>query len=239
MSEFSSIEWTESTWNPWHGCVKVSPGCKNCYMYRDKQRYGQNPRHVVRSKTTFYDPLKWTDPRLIFTCSWSDWFIEDADDWRDEAWDIIRKTPNHTYQILTKRPERIMNNLPKDWGDGWLNVWLGVSIENQDYMYRKQMLCDMPAHIRFISAEPLLGSLDFGPMECIHWVITGGESGSNARALDIEWVRLIRDQCNRASIPFFHKQNGGKKKIAGAWGGRLLDGRTWNGMPDFCLEAAV
>jgi protein gp37 len=237
MAEISSIEWTEATWNPWQGCKKISTGCKNCYMYRDKHRYGQDPTKVIRSKTTFYDPLKWTEARVVFACSWSDWFIEEADEWRDDAWDIIRKTPRHTYQILTKRPERIYNNLPTDWGDGWRNVWLGVSIENQDYMYRKDMLCDIPACVLFISAEPLLGPLDFGPMECIHWVITGGESGPNARPIDLEWVRVIKEQCKRSGVSFFHKQNGGIKKIGGAWGGRLLDGKTWNETPELSLKA--
>lgn len=108
MAHESKIEWTEATWNPWHGCHKVSPGCKNCYMFRDKARYGQDPNAVVRSKTKFYDPLKWTEPRTIFTCSWSDFFIEEADPWRDEAFAIMALTPQHTYQVLTKRPERML-----------------------------------------------------------------------------------------------------------------------------------
>lgn len=231
MAATSSIEWTEATWNPWHGCVKVSPGCKNCYMYRDKQRYGQDPKQIARSKTTFYDPLKWTRPSLVFTCSWSDWFIEDADEWRDEAWSIIRRTPYHTYQILTKRPERISASLPDDWGKGWHNVWLGVSIENQDYIYRKQVLCALPARTRFISAEPLLGPLDLGLMDGIHWVITGGESGPKARPMNLDWARSIRNQCERAGVLFFHKQNGGATRVGGTWGGRLLDGRTWDAIP--------
>lgn len=122
MSKSSFIEWTQATWNPWHGCIKVSEGCRYCYMYRDKTRYGQNPKIISKSKTTFDDPLKWAEPQLIFTCSWSDWFIDAADDWRDEAWEIIRKSPHHTFQILTKRPERIADHLPSDWGAGWDNV---------------------------------------------------------------------------------------------------------------------
>ena len=103
--ENTKIQWTEATWNPWHGCQKVSPGCKFCYMYRDKERYGQDATTVLRSKTKFKEPLKWKEPKVIFTCSWSDWFIEEADQWRDEAWETIRKTPQHTYQILTKSPK--------------------------------------------------------------------------------------------------------------------------------------
>jgi protein gp37 len=231
MAEKSKIEWTQATWNPWHGCTKISPGCKNCYMFRDKYRYGQDPNKIQRSRTTFHDPIKWTVPALIFTCSWSDWFIENADEWRSEAWDIIKQTPHHSYQILTKRPERIVENLPLDWGEGWPNVCLGVSIENQKYVYRKDLLRSIPSAIRFISAEPLLGPLELGELEGIHWVITGGESGPKARKMDYAWVRSIRQQCARSRVAFFHKQNGGNRKIDGAWGGRTLDGRTWNEMP--------
>lgn len=111
MAEKTKIEWTEATWNPWHGCHKVSPGCKNCYMFREKKHYGQDPNVVVRSKTKFYDPLKWKEPRTIFTCSWSDFFIEEADPWRDEAFAIMALTPHHTYQVLTKRPDRMLEYL--------------------------------------------------------------------------------------------------------------------------------
>src|SRR6266498_5551388 len=123
MGETTGIAWTQRTWNPWHGCHKVSAGCKNCYMFREKRQYGQDPDVVVRSKTTFNAPLKWKDSALVFTCSWSDWFIEEADPWRDEAWDVIRRTPHLTYQILTKRIERASSCLPKDWP--LKNVWLG------------------------------------------------------------------------------------------------------------------
>ncbi len=231
MGKTSGIEWTHATWNPWHGCIKVSPGCKNCYMYRDKRRFGQNPQQIVRSKTTFFDPLSWARPSRIFTCSWSDWFLEEADEWREEAWDVIRSTPHHTYQILTKRPDRILNCLPGDWNIGWENVWLGVSIENQEYLFRKQKLVDVPCKVRFISAEPLIGAIDLGSLSLIDWVITGGESGPSAREMDVDWARSIRDQCLVADVPFFHKQNGGVSKSDGAWGGRLLDGRTWNQFP--------
>lgn len=160
MGENSTIQWTDKTWNPWHGCTKVSDGCKFCYMYRDKERYGQDPKTVLRSKTTFNAPLKWTDPAMVFTCSWSDWFITDADEWRPEAWDIIRKTPHLTYQILTKRPENIKERLPADWGKGYPNVWLGVSVENQkaaeDRIFE---LLSIRAAVRFLSVEPLLGPI--------------------------------------------------------------------------------
>src|SRR5215472_9745754 len=128
MGGATGIEWTDATWNPWMGCRKVSPACAHCYMFSDQRRYGHDPGVIRRSKTTFDAPLRWpTEEKLVFTCSWSDWFIEDADEWRPEAWEVIRQTPHLTYQILTKRPELIADRLPADWGRGWPNVWLGVS----------------------------------------------------------------------------------------------------------------
>lgn len=182
MGERSRIEWTDATWNPWHGCTKVSPGCKHCYMYREKKQYGQNPAVVVRSKTTFTAPLKWKEPRRIFTCSWSDFFHETADPWRAEAWDVIRRTPQHTYLILTKRPERIREaappQLPLGWIDDgpWPNVWLGVSVETQEYSWRIDHLAQIPAAIRFLSLEPLLGPLNISPWLVPPMHVTWGDT---------------------------------------------------------------
>ncbi|MFL5313065.1 MAG: DUF5131 family protein [Myxococcales bacterium] len=159
MGDQTGISWTESTWNPWMGCTRVSPGCDGCYMFREQRQYGNDPELVRRSKTKFDAPLKWEEPKLVFTCSWSDWFHVNADDWRDEAWDIIRRSPQHTFQILTKRPGRIHHCLPADWGDGYPNVWLGVSVESAAFVSRVDVLRGIPAALRFISAEPLLGSL--------------------------------------------------------------------------------
>lgn len=223
MGEQSKIQWTEATWNPWHGCEKVSSGCKYCYMFRDKNKYGQDPTVVSKSKTKFKEPLKWKKGKIIFTCSWSDWFIEEADGWRDEAWKIIKATPHHTYQILTKRPERILECLPDDWGAGYPNVWLGVSIENEyTRIPRIRDLCDVPAKVRFVSAEPLIGYLDFLHddvvtsvqfQQDIHWVIIGGESGNDTgkyryRKCDMIWFRGIIEDCKEANIPVFVKQLG-------------------------------
>ena len=145
MGERTGIEWTDATWNPWRGCAKVSPGCAHCYMFREQIRYGRDPETVVRSKTTFGDPLKWAEPRVVFTCSWSDWFHEAADPWRDEAWDVIRRTPQHTYLVLTKRPERMEARIPWGaFGDPWPNVWLGVSVENQRFAHRLGILNTIP-----------------------------------------------------------------------------------------------
>jgi protein gp37 len=139
--DISNIEWTDATWNPWMGCEHVSPGCDNCYMFTDMRRYGSNPEAIRRSKTKFKDPLKWARNRQryghinkIFTCSWSDFFITDADEWRDDAWNIIRRTPMLTYQVLTKRPVLIRRRLPSDWGYGWPNCWLGVTVESRAYL---------------------------------------------------------------------------------------------------------
>ena len=237
MGATSAIEWTDATYNPWYGCLKVSPGCKQCYMYRDQERFGRDPRAVTRAKdTTFYAPLKWKEPVKIFTCSWSDFFIEEADEWREEVWNVIRTTPRHTYQILTKRPENIADRLPADWGHGYKNVWLGVSVENQDYAHRIETLVKtVPgAFVRFISYEPALGPLDITGIELIkyfRWLISGGESGNKARPAKAVWFKSVRDQCAELGIAYFHKQNGGARKIDGAWGGKELDGKTYQNFP--------
>lgn len=233
MADNTKIEWTDHTWNPWHGCIKISPGCKLCYMYTEKKMYGQDPTKVVRSKTKFHDPLKWKESAMVFTCSWSDFFIEQADEWRPEAWEIIRQTPHLKYQILTKRPERIASHLPADWGKGYPNVWLGVSAENQQYAdERIPKLLAVPATIRFVSAEPLLGPLDllnYLCFECrdpkensgwherpmLDWVIVGGESGRGARPMQIRWAEQIADQCKSSGTAFFMKQFGSKPESNG------------------------
>jgi protein gp37 len=226
MAKNSAIEWTDGTWNPWYGCIKVSPGCRNCYMYREQKQYGGNPYDVRRSKTRFQEPLKWQDGRAIFTCSWSDFFLDKAGSWRPEAWEIIQQTPRHTYLILTKRPERIEAHLPEGWP--WPHVWLGVSIESRAYLWRADVLRRIPAAGRFLSLEPLLE--DLGPLDLrgISWVIVGGESGPTPRPMAPEWIRSIRDQCVAAHVPFFFKQWGGRDR---AKGGRELDVRTWNERP--------
>lgn len=240
MGISTDIQWTDATWNCWQGCLKVSPGCKQCYMYRDKARYGQDPKVVVRSKpATFNSPLKWANPQRVFTCSWSDFFIEQADEWRGEAWDIIRRTPHLTYQVLTKRPENIKDRLPEDWGKGWPNVWLGVSVESPDYYHRIITLSDIPAWVRFVSYEPALAVVDFAPSLAtgwVDWLIAGGESGSNPRPASLDWFRQAQYDCARFRVPFFLKQLGGSRKIDGAWGGRLLDGVEYSEFPQ--MEAA-
>jgi protein gp37 len=203
-------------------------------MYRDKQRYGQDPKVVVRSKPpTFNKPLKWHEPARVFTCSWSDFFIDQASPWIDEAWDIIRRTPHLTYQILTKRPENIKDMLPEDWGDGWDNVWLGVSVESQEYDWRLVFLEELSAKVKFVSYEPALEYVDFTAFSpTIDWLISGGESGYEPRPANLNWFRQVRDDCIKNGIAFFHKQHGGSRKVDGVWGGRILDGRTWDEFPE-------
>ncbi len=231
MGQTSAIEWTEATWNPWHGCHKVSPGCAHCYMYRDKRRYGQDPAIVVRSKTCFDAPQKWKEPKMIFTCSWSDFFVAEADEWRNEAWEVIRRTPQHTYQVLTKRPERIHGHLPNGWP--FPNVWLGVSVENPLFYWRIGLLKQIPASVRFLSLEPLLSSMASLPLEGVSWVVVGGESGPGCRPMKADWVREIHRQCRKAKVAFFFKQWGGPRKHAT---GRLLDGKVWDAMPSRHLK---
>lgn len=236
MGEVTGIEWTDKTHNFWYGCQKVSPGCKFCYAERDMSRFPDqfNFNKITRAKG-FDKPLSWKTPSMVFVNSWSDFFIEDADPWRPEAWKIIRETPHLIYQILTKRPELIHARLPEDWGAGYPNVWLGVSVENNKYRYRIDDLSNIPAYVRFVSYEPALGPLDIRielDLRCVDWVISGGESGPSARPADESWFITIRNQCRDYGIPYFHKQNGGNKKIGRAWGGRELQGKVYHEFPD-------
>ena len=235
----SGVDWTDHTWNPWQGCRKVSPGCAHCYMYRDKARYGQDPATVMRSKpATFNAPLKWKDPARVFVCSWSDFFIEDADPWREEAWEIMRRTPHLTYMLLTKRPENILTRLPAGWP--LPNVWLGVTAENHEQACsRIYHLLLIPAPCRFVSVEPMLGPVDMveavglamldldmlgSSDQGIHWVICGGESGPDAREMTPEWAAEIKRQCKEAGVPFFMKQMSRKAPIP-----EFLQGREFPG----------
>lgn len=218
MGEKSGIEWTDATWNPWYGCRKVSPACAHCYAERDMTRYGKNFDVVTRAKdATFYAPLKWKEPRRIFTCSWSDFFIEESDAWRGEAWNVIMDTPKHTYLVLTKRPERIGKNPLLRWPH---HIWLGVSVETTRQYHRIDKIREIPAHIRFLSMEPLLAETRNTNLEGIHWVIVGTESGPGARFTDLHWIRRIRDKCKDEGVAFFLKQlttQGGIKIPFDSW----------------------
>jgi protein gp37 len=203
-------------------------------MFRDQIRYGKDPRKIVRAADpTFHAPLKWTIPARVFTCSWSDFFIEDADEWRPAAWDIMRKTPWLTYQVLTKRIENVPSRLPDDWPLS--NVWLGVTTENQQAAdMRIPELLTIQAAKRFICAEPLLTPIYFRDhLSWNDWVIVGGESGSKARRPAKPWIVNVVDQCDRWETPVWFKQWGGTRKINGVWGGNELDGKQYMEMPEW------
>lgn len=234
MGDKSAIEWTDATWNPVTGCNKISPGCKNCYAERLAARLHAmgNPRYKNRFALTLHPdqltlPLRWSQPRQIFVNSMSDLFHEDVPaEYIQRVFETMVKADWHVFQILTKRSERLAEIAPQlPWPD---NVWQGVSIENADYTWRIDHLVKVPAAVRFLSVEPLLGPIPKLPLKGISWVIVGGESGPDFRPVKAEWVREIRDQCLRAKVPFFFKQWGGFTPKAG---GRRLDGRLWNAMP--------
>src|ERR1051326_2606371 len=234
MATNSHIEWTDATWNPVTGCTKISPGCKHCYAERLAARLlaMRNPRYKNGFKLTLHDdlldlPLRWRRPKRIFVNSMSDLFHDHVpEDFIRRVLITAAKSPWHSYQILTKRARRLGRLAPRlSWPD---NVWQGVSIENDQYVWRADYLRQVPAAVRFLSIEPLLGPVTNLSLDGIHWVIVGGESGPRARTMSPEWVRLLRDQCIQADVPFFFKQWGGRFPKAG---GRELDGREWNEMP--------
>ncbi len=233
MSDTTGIAWTRRTQNFWAGCTKISPGCKNCYMFPILRRQGRDPTHLWRTET-WDDPIRWNAAAerlgtldLVFTCSLSDFFHPGADRWRPEAWDVIRRCQNLRFQILTKRPLLIPERLPPDWGIGYPNCWLGVSIESNSFAWRVDVLRRIPARVRFISAEPLLGPLQDLDLRDIHWLIVGGEFGTNFRRMDRDWARQLRDLAQMHGTAFFFKQSSARRPGTGD----LLDGREWHEFP--------
>lgn len=220
MGDKSKIDWTDATWNPVTGCTKVSAGCKHCYAetmaYRLKAQglaAYQNGFDVTLQPDKLKQPLHWKRPRRIFVNSMSDLFHEDVpDDFIHDVFDVMSEAHWHTYQVLTKRPERIMSALELV---GFLpsHIWIGTSVERADTMARIDHLVAIPAVVRFLSLEPLLGPLERIPLMDIDWVIVGGESGPKARPMDPDWARNIRDQCQEAGVPFFMKQMSGRGPI--------------------------
>jgi protein gp37 len=234
MADSSHIEWTDATWNPVTGCSKISPGCKFCYAERLAKRLramGQknyrNGFELTLHPSMLEHPLRWRQPRRVFVNSMSDLFHHDVpSEFIQDVFDVMRRAHWHQYQLLTKRSERLLELSPNlDWRP---QIWMGVSIENQEYSYRVDHLRQTRAHVKFLSIEPLLGRLPYLDLRGIHWVIVGGESGPGARPVDPGWVREIRDNCLNAGVPFFFKQWGGVFKSRT---GRVLDGRTWDEMP--------
>lgn len=234
MAGRSKIEWTEVTWNPVTGCTKISDGCAHCYAERFARRLqaSGNRRYKNGFTVTLHPdlietPKRWVAPRLIFVNSMSDLFHEDVpDEFIREVFGTMTATPQHTFQILTKRSERLQDMASSlSWP---ANVWAGVTIESSEYLYRVDHLRSVPAKVRFLSLEPLLGPLSDLSLSGIDWLIVGGESGPGARGMDPLWVEEIRDLAIECNVPFFFKQWGGVRKNAA---GRILDGRTWDEMP--------
>lgn len=271
MAENSGIEWTHHTFNPWWGCTKISPACDNCYAADLAKRYGKNVwGNVPRMRTgekNWNLPRRWN--RLaenqgiryrVFCASMADVFDNQVpDEWRRDLWDLIRDTPHLDWLLLTKRPQNISRMLPSgfeghwdEWGNGWPNVWLGTTVENQQAADRNILpLLNVPAAVRFLSCEPILGAIDLmnlnvdlrhiggptnwdalsGPAR-IDWVIAGGESGSHYRDADIEWFRSLRDQCAGSDVPFLFKQWSGASQKIIKEKGRMLDGVLHDGYPE-------
>lgn len=234
MAYNSEIEWTESTWNPVTGCTKLSPGCKHCYaegMAKRLQAMGQenyqNGFRLTLQPRMLDLPLRWRKPQVIFVNSMSDLFHKDVPlDYVLRIFDVMRRAHWHSFQVLTKRSERLAELDPKlKWAP---NIWMGVSVESDEYRGRIDDLRRTRALLKFLSLEPLLGPLSNLDLRGIDWVIVGGESGYRARPMDAAWVIDLRDQCRKANVPFFFKQWGGKNKKQA---GRLLDGQTWDQMP--------
>lgn len=234
MAGNSSIEWTEATWNPVTGCNKVSDGCKHCYAERMAKRLHamRNPRYENGFNVTLHPdlidvPKKWIKPRKIFVNSMSDLFHEKVpSDFIKQVFNTMNETPQHSYQVLTKRPERVVEL--SDQLNYTSNIWMGTSVENEKVTNRINLLKLVPAKLRFLSCEPLLGPLDNLNLDGIHWVIVGGESGPGARPMEENWVRSIRDQCQSQEVAFFFKQWGGVQKHRF---GRELDNRTYDEYP--------
>lgn len=244
MSDGSAIEWTDATWNPVRGCVKVSPGCKHCYAETFAERWRGIPGHpygqgfdlrLVPEKLS--EPLSWKRPRKVFVNSMSDLFQDGVDDdFIRRVFDTMNRADWHTYQVLTKRAERmrdVTRVLPRELVHR-THIWLGVSVEDRRYgVPRIDVLREVPAAVRFLSIEPLLEDLGALDLRGIHWVIVGGESGARARPMEPTWVRSIQRQCAAQHVPFFFKQWGGVQK---GKAGRTLDQRTWDEFPRVVVD---
>ncbi len=248
MSDKSAIEWTDATWNPVTGCTKISAGCKNCYAERFAERFRGVPNHPFEQgfdlrlwpeRLTL--PLVWKESRMIFVNSMSDLFHKDvSDDFIRRVFKVMTEAKQHVFQVLTKRPQRML-----EWISAQQNfkvaphIWLGVSVENDEVSWRMDFLKKIPAQVRFLSIEPLIGPvhLSHRKLEGIHWVIVGGESGPGARPVNPEWITAIRDECRRNKVPFFFKQwgayNAEGERVGKKTAGRVLEGKEWSQLPGF------
>lgn len=257
MAQGSGIEWTEATWNPVAGCTPISPGCLNCYAARmalrlarinpgPKNKYRGTAKRAKNGRPVFSGvinldpdaldlPRKWRKGRLIFVNSMSDLFHENVPpEFVQQVFRVMNECPQHHFQVLTKRPERALELAPQlEWSQ---NIWMGTSVENAVYINRIETLRRIPANVRFLSCEPLIGPIPKLPLDGIHWVIVGGESGPHARPMEEAWVTQIRDRCKSFDVPFFFKQWGGVRKHET---GRKLEGKLWDEWPrESCVGAA-
>ena len=251
----SDIEWTEATWNPIAGCTVLSPGCSNCYAMRMAARlqamgmtkYGgttrkSGNRHVWTGRVNvdmkaLTAPLEWKKPQRIFVNSMSDLFQDKADEaFIHQVWRVMEQASWHSFQVLTKRPQRMLDILSKPVFPTLPNVWLGTSVESADYLDRIDLLRRVPARIRFVSFEPLLGPIAELDLHGIHWAIVGGESGPRARDIEEWWVEQLHDACQRQGVVFFFKQWGGKRKKRS---GRVFKNRTWDDYPSCGAQGAT
>jgi protein gp37 len=238
MAEHSAIEWTDATWNPVTGCTKITTGCDNCYAHRFSERFRGVPGHPFENGFDLTlrhervdQPLRWRRGRMIFVNSMSDLFHKEVPKaFIDSVFDTMESADWHTYQVLTKRSPRLRDYMSKRYADREppAHIWTGVSVEDRKGAARIAHLRQARSAVRFLSVEPLIGPV--GPVDLtdIHWVIAGGESGPNARVMQIEWAREIRDACREQGVPFFFKQWGGFRPKSG---GRELDGREWSEWP--------
>jgi protein gp37 len=234
MATKTTIEWTEATWNPVTGCTKISPGCNHCYAERMAYRLQAMGQPNYRNgfsptvhPSALHLPISWRKPQMVFVNSMSDLFHEEVPlDFIRSVFGVMRQAHWHSFQVLTKRSQRLRQLAPTlDWPP---NVWMGVSVENGDHVFRIDDVRATSAAVKFLSLEPLLGPIPDLDLNHIDWVIVGGESGPRSRPMHPEWVIDIRDQCIQAGVPFFFKQWGGRRKKQT---GRELGGRTWNQMP--------
>lgn len=246
MAENSKIGWTDHTHNFWWGCHKVSAECQHCYIAGIMRRGGKEPFNGPMRTKNWANPRKWNRQaqarrirQRIFTCSMSDFFHPEADEWRTDAWQVIKECNSLDWLVLTKRADLIQERLPDDWGDGYPNVWLGVTAGCESSLWRVEQLVEVPAAIRFVSAEPLLEEIDLSPyLKSLHWVITGCEQAKKGvrRLMDLDWVRGVDEQCNKAGVPHFFKQYYQEDKGVPREDG-ILDGKLAQEWPRHAVAA--
>jgi protein gp37 len=251
MSDKSKIEWTDATWNPVTGCTKVSAGCANCYAQTFSERFRGVPNHPFQNGfdlTLRPDrlewPLLWKEPRRVFVNSMSDLFHEKIEDeYILKVFETMERAEQHTFQVLTKRTARMAAWVQKYYSNKKIasNIWMGTSLERQDFYERVEFLKRIPSKVRFLSVEPLLGPIQFKAhdLRALDWVIVGGESGPHSRPMSKEWVTDIKDQCEKQKVPFFFKQwgayNSQGERVGKKYSGRRLEGRHWNEMPEYSM----